>query len=341
MPCINIMTLSKYSQSGLHNIACNICSSLGDYQIISKTERFGTDAQTVICTKCGLIYLNPRWSKEAYEKFYEQDYRNLMGAKDDLNDRFLKQRIHGSKILGFCSEFIKDGSSVLEIGSATGGILSIFRDFKNCSVKGIEPSIEDSEYARDKFGLDIITGVFETSDVTKNSFDLIIVTQVLNHLLDPAKALNYMRSLLKPDGKLFIEVQNFPEYAKISANPMQVDHVYYFTPETLETLLRIVGFETVNIEVDTAQTAKSVSPYLWHRSASIHIRLLSSLSEPENSVKYPDYKPIYNQICNTINRTISDKEPTKLYYFKNMVKNLIFMVLGRNTGIKLIKNIKL
>jgi SAM-dependent methyltransferase len=297
--------LGYYSSMGLVNLPCNLCGGTRT-ELLSNSERFGTKAKTVICSDCGLIYLNPRWSEEAYLEFYKKDYRCLMESpKESLKEVMLRQRIHGSKILEFCSDFLDNNSTVLDIGCSCGGCLWVFQKSRGCNVVGIEPSIEHSNFSRNNLCLDVRTGSFDMVSLEYGSYDLILLTQTLNHMLDPKGVLQKIHKLLKPTGLLFIEVQNFPEYAKMVKNPIQVDHTYYFCPETLECILRITGFEPLKVEVDTAIKARSVHPYMWHRSASIHMRMLAQCSDPEIYLNYPDSQKIRDEVLQTMQEHLS------------------------------------
>jgi SAM-dependent methyltransferase len=313
------MDLTKYSKK-LVDLPCDLCKS-NDYEVLSYEQRFATKIPVVICRNCGLIYLNPRWTIEAYQEFYKKEYRDVIGDESlPLKELELLQRIHGSKILSFCNDFVKTGDKVLDIGCAYGGILYIFQKSKDCVVYGIEPNIEHANYVRNNLKIDIETNYFENSEYPKESFDLIILTQTLNHLYNPVVCLERIREILKPDGKLFIEVQNYPEMVKRGWNPTQVDHIYYFTPETLECMVRKVGFEPLNIEVDTKRSHEDVSDYMKKRTAHIHIRMLLSKSTPENDLIYPDYR----QMCTEFEYYLIKKN--------NMLKDIFLKI--KSLGVK-------
>lgn len=289
------MDLKEYSHEWV-NIPCNLCKS-NDTEVFSHEQRFGTNIPVVICKKCGLIYLNPRWPIETYQEFYKRDYRKIIEEKPiNLKEYEYLQRIHGSKIFSFCSNYIQNGSRVLDIGCSCGGTLFIFQKFKNCIVKGVEPNLEHADYVRNNLKIDIDTNYFEKTDFPNDFFDLVILTQTINHLYNPTDCLEKIRQILKPDGKLFLEVNNYPEMVKRGWNPTQVDHIFYFTPETLECMVRKVGFEPLDIEVDTKQSSESMSGYMKKRVPHIHIRMLLLKSEPENTIIYPDYKVIRSEL---------------------------------------------
>lgn len=293
--------LESYAAAGLEAVRCNLCGA-DDAEPIARGERFGTAACTVICRRCGLMYLNPRWTAEAYARFYASDYRALMGQSEEpLREVLLRQRVHGARILAFCGEYLRPGARVLDIGCGVGGVLDALRRARGCAGVGVEPCAEHARYAR-RIGLDVREGRFEDIAWANERFDLVILTQTLNHLLDPAGTLARIRRVLAPEGKLFLEVQNVPEYARMCPTPFQVDHTYYFCPETLECMVRRAGFEPLNVEVETAGRAALVHRYMWHRSAAIHVRMLVEASVPEPEVPWPDYRVIRDEVKGALAR---------------------------------------
>jgi SAM-dependent methyltransferase len=301
------ISLREYAEMGLVDAPCNLCGCR-DTEILSTSERFGTDATTVICRRCGLMYLNPRWSAEAYARFYEEDYRRLMGESSSPREAMLRQRVHGATILEFCRDFVPRGGQVLDVGCSAGGVLRAFREGCDCRVIGIEPSLEQSAYARDVLGIEVRTGLIEDIDFGGETFDLVLITQTLNHMLDPRASLERLRRLLGPRGRLFLEVQNVPEYARQARIPFQVDHIYYFCAETLECLVRRIGFEPIRIDVDTAQQARQVSPYMWHRGACMHVRILAEKAEPDLDAPWPDWRAIRDTMKQAMARLAERQE---------------------------------
>lgn len=300
--------LEKY-QDDLGDIACNLC---GNKKLISmgKETRFHSGAGVSICPKCSLVFISPRWSEKTYSKFYQHDYRILMGKGDEsLESATAMECIHGSKILDFCSTFVNKGDKVLDVGSSAGGVLHVFKRFRDCKVIGLEPDLERAKFSKDFYDIEIKNGLFEQANLPKSSFDLVIMTQTLNHLLDPYGSLEKIREILKPEGKVFLEVQNFAETIKLFPNPTQVDHTYNFTPETLTLMLRKIGFEILNIEEDTAATARMVSRYMQRRGANIHIRIIAQKAKPAKDVRYPNYHDILRN------------------YYKYRIKNTPLLVL--------------
>lgn len=283
--------LKKYKKD-LKPIKCNLCGNVSPV-VFDNESRFNSGAGVSICPKCSLVFISPRWSEKTYGKFYEHDYRILMGEGDEkLEVATTAERIHGAKILNFCNLFVNKGDSVLDIGSSAGGVLHVFKKFRDCQVLGLEPDLDRAKFCKEYYGINVQTGLFEEAKFKEKQFDLVIMTQTINHLLDPMGSIKKIHSILKPEGKVFLEVQNFAETIKMFAEPTQVDHTFNFTPETLTLMLKKVGFDILNIEEDTAQSARLVSRTMWRFGANIHIRIIAQKAKPSEKLSYPDYRNI-------------------------------------------------
>jgi len=100
-----------------------------------------------------------------------------------------------------------EGKRVAEIGSGNGRFLKILAS-RAAEVVGIEPSeaIEISRlYTKDLSNVTYVkSDIYEITDLDK--FDILICLGVLHHLVDPVRALQQMKKLLKPGGRAIIWV---------------------------------------------------------------------------------------------------------------------------------------
>ena len=55
------------------SIHCPICGN-DELQKVSQKGQFGLPCYVSICPSDGLVFLNPRWSKERYIHFYQSEY---------------------------------------------------------------------------------------------------------------------------------------------------------------------------------------------------------------------------------------------------------------------------
>ncbi|MDV2502434.1 MAG: class I SAM-dependent methyltransferase [bacterium] len=234
-------------------VACDLCGT--DQPLtLAHRDKYGFLVPSVVCTRCGLLYLNPRPTPEAYAEFYVAEYRTLVMAEKNLNARYQAQRGHGEFILDFCRDLLQDPKRVLDIGCDVGGILHVVSEALGCDAYGVEPDQEAAAYAQEKVGRSpIFAGNFEEAPLEAVTFDFIILTQTLNHLLSPTDALEKIRSLLSPRGVAFIEVYNVMATASWSniTDHAKVDHPYMFGAATFRALLGKVGLTILRFAEDT------------------------------------------------------------------------------------------
>ncbi len=58
---------------------CNLCESTA-FVVLTHSDRYGYPAQAHACRACGLVFLNPRMTADAYGRFYDGVYRPLVSA---------------------------------------------------------------------------------------------------------------------------------------------------------------------------------------------------------------------------------------------------------------------
>lgn len=211
---------------------------------------------TVICRRCCLIYLGERWPDEVYANFYEREYRIVDAMKASPEERYARQLARAGRIIDFCGAYLPGGGgAVLDVGASTGGLLQSIIRATGCTGIGIEPSVEESEFARTR-GIDVRAGTLATIDFPPGSFDLVLLVSTIDHMFDPFGELRRIRALLKPEGYLFISIGDFVELAKYRPDPAQLDHLTYYTSATLRDLVQRVGFQTARWRADSYEEAR-------------------------------------------------------------------------------------
>jgi hypothetical protein len=111
----------------------------------------------------------------------------------------------------------------------------------------IDPAPLEIEEAR-QFGLETIAGLVEEYDFGGRRFDLVLICQTVDHLLDVAGTLTRVRQLLTEHGLLFIDIVDFrAAYLRQWSveDAIKIDHPYYLTQETMTAYLRRSGFEVL------------------------------------------------------------------------------------------------
>jgi SAM-dependent methyltransferase len=233
---------------------CNLCS--GNLLVtLTHRDRYGYPAQASACARCGLVFLNPRMTAAAYGRFYDGVYRPLVSAFHgrliDARTIQAEQREYARDRAEFVRPFLDRAglSSMLDIGGSTGVVASHFAQTFGLTGTVIDPAPLEVKEAR-ALGLETITGLVEEYDFGGRQFDLVLICQTVDHLLDVAGTLKRVRGLLTPNGSLFIDIVDFrAAYLRNWSveDATKIDHPYYLTQETMTAYLRRAGFESMRV----------------------------------------------------------------------------------------------
>ncbi|MBI5631772.1 MAG: class I SAM-dependent methyltransferase [Elusimicrobia bacterium] len=240
-------------QDLIEEVPCNLCGkdqskiryqSLEGWpgdggQYAATTDRFGAYGTIRQCLSCGLVYTSPRVKAgaihQAYEETQDQDY--FLEADSRSINAYLA--------LSMVRRFAPSGR-LLEVGCATGFFLNAAR--LTYEVHGVEPSRWARDYARENLKLEISERDLKTARFPDGHFDVVAAIDVIEHVPDPAGLLAEIRRVLKPGGVLYLVT---PDIDSLSARllrgkwwGLRPAHIYYFSPKTLQELLRRQGYET-------------------------------------------------------------------------------------------------
>jgi 2-polyprenyl-3-methyl-5-hydroxy-6-metoxy-1,4-benzoquinol methylase len=97
---------------------------------------------------------------------------------------------------------------VLELGCGHGGFLKLVRD-AGFDVLGLDLSPSVLDYARRTFGIDVVRGPLEETDLPAGSFDVVAAFDVLEHVPDPLETVRAAAALLRPGGLLVVQTPRY------------------------------------------------------------------------------------------------------------------------------------
>lgn len=149
---------------------------------------------------------------------------------------------------------------VLDVGCGSGILGSQIKKLFNSYVAGIEFSPLAAEEARKNLDTVIEGDIFKISlPQEEGSFDLIIFADVLEHLTDPAAALNRLSAYLNPNGRIIVSLPNVRhitvvlpllfkgEWEYKDRGIMDKTHFRFFTKSSSIALLKECNFEITGI----------------------------------------------------------------------------------------------
>lgn len=202
-----------------------------------------------VCDNCGLVKQIPKVPSSVGKKVYQlKEFRPFSAAEYVETSQLSKSASGQYKWIEQELEGRCKFGRVLDVGCAAGSLLNEFKSGQ-WETYGIEPTAGFASHAR-SLGHQIQVGYLDESTFPGVQFDLITASHVLEHIHDPETFLTNVRSRLKEDGYLFVEVPDILRpYGHIWFLFFSVNHVYHFNSFTLQGLLRNAGFFLVGSEL--------------------------------------------------------------------------------------------
>jgi len=250
-----------------------------------KYHKFGLPL--VACEGCGLVYANPRLTPEEIWKRYSPDYfwneyLPALGVKDGHVDLEYFDGRH-SAMLQLIARARPNRGRMVEVG-AGGGFFLKAAERAGWTVAGIEISSEGVEFATSRLALDVRRESAEDLNFPAASFDVAVMFDVIEHLLDPAAALQRVRTVLRPGGLLVISTPNLDAVTRLALGSdwavlSPAEHLYNFSEKTLGMLLRRAGFGGIEFErhYQGLGVYETMNPRYTHAPGSLRNRIYSSL----------------------------------------------------------------
>ena len=199
-------------------------------------------------SSCGVEVYTVQYSPTRKLSAYQRDY-------------WPKRRLSADSFRGRAVSYRQTGY-FLEIGCGFGFLLNEART-QGWAAVGMEVAQDEAEWGQQNFDLDIV-GSLKHEHLQPGQFDVVTLWDVIEHIPDVHDLLQDCYRLLRPGGLLFLKTPNgeglilrstwwswgyLPLYWQLvyPANPLE--HVYHFTPATMEKILRERGFVVRSLEV--------------------------------------------------------------------------------------------
>lgn len=244
----------------MESVNCILCGNNNSRILWSVKDRMGLTKETfnlVKCSKCDLIYMNPRPESDKMIEFYPDFYwqmnevstdpiRRILNSIDTASDNAISEE-KWRRI-----KFINKTGKLLDFGCGNGHFLNLIKQ-RGWQPFGVEFSSKAVDYAKTRFGINVHLGTIQQANFPPDSFDVITLWDVLEHLPNPLEVLCELRNLLKADGVLIIQVPNINGWqARIFQKYwFHIDaprHLYHFSQKTLMQILQKAGYKIIKAE---------------------------------------------------------------------------------------------
>jgi 2-polyprenyl-3-methyl-5-hydroxy-6-metoxy-1,4-benzoquinol methylase len=216
-----------------HNLEAFRCTSSG----------YGRHHAIVRCCDCGLIYSNPRWDDSELIDSYQavQDPLYLQ----ERQGRVLTFEAHLRPLERITGQ--AGGRKLLDVGCYIGVFIEIAAQH-GWDAWGVEPSAWAAEQARGQ-GLNVIGGTLEAANLPDESFDVVTMWDVIEHVTDPLAEIRRVHRLLRPGGLIVIHTMDIDSLFAHVMGPrwpwLMEMHIYYFSQRTMAAMLDKAGFSVI------------------------------------------------------------------------------------------------
>ncbi len=214
--------------------------------LLSIRDRKGNYLRTIACQGCGLVHHDPLPTDQEITLYYKKNYRL------DYKHTYLPKPKHiyragriALERINRLTPWLSPNSRILDVGSGSGELCYLLNTH-GYHAAGIEPNDGYGAYSRDKLRLNIHLGSFATASYPPESFHLITMFHVLEHILHPVTLLQQVHRWMRPEGFLIVEVPNVEATCVTPKNRFHFAHIYNFNILTLEFIGIKCGFSVVN-----------------------------------------------------------------------------------------------
>ncbi len=250
------------------DISCPLCRAR-EQVLLADRVRFDHQADVYRCPGCGLVYLDQK-SFEFPEDFYRSQYHQTYLTHvepDALNPRAYYEKMLKSTApwAERVREMLTGTETVLDMGCSTGHLMTAIAD-KAAKVCGHDLNEKEVAFCREEMGLDVSDQPL-AERFAPETFDMIVMLYVLEHIAEPVSFLEHLKTFLKPGGKMVILVPNvrdplvnlydIPEFRSFY---YCIEHLYYYDADTLGALLDRAG---LGGEVQTLQEYPLANHLNW------------------------------------------------------------------------------
>ncbi len=255
---------------GTHPSICPVCGLGGGTVVLEGHDhRRGLPGgfRVISCTSCDLARTDP-WPDDPgawYPDTYPQH-----GAREPVTARLSRRALRTAarargrmapRVLGALvpeadtGGRLREGSRILDVGAGTGGAVAALRAAGH-DAWGVEPSLRAVAVAESRGVFGVVGGSLEhalqSGALPPQEWDVIRMSQVLEHVPDPVALLTRLRGILAPGGRLVIGVPNLDSLARRATGGSWDGlefprHLVHYTRGSLRWVLGLAGFRVISM----------------------------------------------------------------------------------------------
>ena len=198
------------------------------------------------CTECGLVWVSPQLTDDSVAQIYASAFGDKLSTRQNPTN-FVAYQSRLKQLHPY-----RQTNRLLDVGCFTGNFLLAAQESSWEQVEGTEISQPAVEYARNERGLTVHHGDLTTLDLPHNAYDVVTLSDVIEHVSDPLATIRSVHQLLRPGGAIYMDTPHFRSVPYfILRDQWSVFfpwHRTYFSVNNMRLALEDAGFAVKHIQ---------------------------------------------------------------------------------------------
>ena len=230
---------------------CPVCGGVDRQPLLHVATKYVPASVGVVyghCARCGLVHTERVIEDhDGLDTVYVSPYQQMdrtTWRKDTAYRRErnrYRQRWFEQQLAAVGRE--PSGRRLLEIGARDGSFLWLMQQ-RGWQTMGIDPNARYAHWAREQYGVQMVSDYFPAGLADGSTFDIIAFFQFFEHINDPPAFLAAVRTVLRPGGLIYLET---PDLGFLHQRHMIKTHVILYSRRSLIQTLEQHGFRVVAI----------------------------------------------------------------------------------------------
>ncbi len=230
--------------------------------------------QFVRCNNCGLFRQNPYLDWEELSNFYPETYSSYQPQASEISSHVKRwdKRYGLWKRVKLIHKHKPEGKWI-DIGAGTGRILQEASLWEKWRLSGIEPVEHAAKYIQDRTGIEVFSGRLESFTGHADTYDIVTMWDVLEHLEDPIAGFSKVKEILVSGGIFVFSMPNMHSWDRRVFKQFWIGydlprHLHLFPEPVLLEILDAMGFSVLEKRcVAGSHGAFMLNLLFWNRKA--------------------------------------------------------------------------
>lgn len=245
---------------------CVFCGATNGHPLFSGADTMGKVWRWRTCASCGTVYLSPQPTPAELSVAYSDHYYGVAGTKfRGMAESFIEfcRKARARRL----ARRLPAGASVLDIGCGNGGFLAALGSCGQFRLFGTELAGASAQRAARRPEISLQIGTLLHDSFPAESFDLVTLFHVFEHLPEPQETLTIVHRILKPGGRL---VMSFPNVSSTQARIFRAAwlhldpprHLFLMPPQAFAKAAESLGFRVERVRFASVEQ----NPYAFVQS---------------------------------------------------------------------------